>query len=360
MKDVFSSLKIVELASVLAGPAVGTFFSELGAEVIKIENKPTGGDITRRWKLPSEGKDQLSAYYSSVNYKKSIVFKDLKNEVDREDVYSMIKDCDIVISNFKKSSATKLGMDYEQLTKVNPKIIFGQINGFESNPKRVAYDAVLQAETGYMSMTGEPGRPPVKMPLAMIDILAAHQLKEGLLVALWQRAKSTSDKPVYVECSLEKTALASLANQAGNYLMAGHIAQPMGSTHPNIAPYGEIFISKDDRAFILAVGTDKQFRLIEEFLKLDPKEIFVTNESRVKNRKALSEHLAPALFLHLLDVVMSFCIDHNIPIGEIKTMDRVLDTELAKSMILEEVIEGSPTRRMKTVAFEMKVGAGFD
>jgi crotonobetainyl-CoA:carnitine CoA-transferase CaiB-like acyl-CoA transferase len=121
MNDFFKDLKIVELANVLAGPAVGTFFSELGAEVIKIENRLTNGDVTRSWKLPAENKDSsTSAYYASVNYNKSSIFINLTDENEKQQVYNLIKQADIVISNYKPGDDLKLGVDYEALKKINP------------------------------------------------------------------------------------------------------------------------------------------------------------------------------------------------------------------------------------------------
>ena len=182
--DHFKGLKVVELASVLAGPAVGMFFAELGADVLKIEHAGLGGDVTRSWKLSSEKEESISAYFSAVNYHKKIVFKDLKNQEDNQWVKNQLLQADLVIANFKPGSAQKLGMDFDTLKKLNPRIIYGEITGFSGGVKRPAFDVVLQAETGFMSMNGTPESGPVKMPVALIDVLAAHQLKEGLLLAL--------------------------------------------------------------------------------------------------------------------------------------------------------------------------------
>ena len=182
MYGFLKDIKVVELASVLAGPAVGAFFSELGAKVIKIENKTTGGDLTRRWKLQQEPADRpIAAYYFCVNIGKEKRLLDLRTEKDRSEVYDLIREADIVVSNFKKSSVQKLGMGYEHLKAINPSIIYAQLSAFGPDSTRPAFDVVLQAETGFLYMTGEQGRGPVKMPVALIDLLAAHQLKEGIL-----------------------------------------------------------------------------------------------------------------------------------------------------------------------------------
>src|ERR1035437_2769189 len=179
----FKDLKVVELAGVLAGPSVGLFFAELGAEVIKIENKKTGGDVTRSWKLPEEDKNSdVSAYFLSVNFLKKHLFLDLNAESDYKKCIAQIKNADIVIVNYKKGDDKKLKLDYATLKKINSKLIYASINGFSDTDERVAYDLILQAESGFMSVNGTPESGPLKMPVALIDIIAAHHLKEAILL----------------------------------------------------------------------------------------------------------------------------------------------------------------------------------
>src|SRR5690349_10804544 len=144
----FNKLKVLELASVLAGPAVGQFFAELGAEVIKLENMSTGGDVTRSWRSPGENTDDRSAYFSSVNWGKKSVALDLKDDVDRRRLYRLATDTDIVISSFKPGDSEKLGVNYERLRAINPGLIYAEISGYGSDDPRVGYDAVIQAESG--------------------------------------------------------------------------------------------------------------------------------------------------------------------------------------------------------------------
>ena len=281
--SLFHGLKVCDLSTVLAGPSVGSFFAELGAEVIKIENPRTHGDVTRSWKLASEdSQSSVSAYFASVNVKKTYVWLDLIQ--DRERLNAYIAQSDILIANFKAEDYSKFGLEKDQLLALNPRLIIARLKGFDSDQNRVAYDIALQAETGFMYMNGTPESGPVKMPVALIDVLAAHQLKEGILSALLVRERT--GKGMQVDCSLEKAALASLVNQATNYLMAGHIPQRMGSLHPNIAPYGEIFACADQKLLVLASGSDKQFVKICEILSIpetarDPR--FATNQLRVIN-----------------------------------------------------------------------------
>jgi crotonobetainyl-CoA:carnitine CoA-transferase CaiB-like acyl-CoA transferase len=232
-------LTVIELSTVLAGPSVGMFFAELGAKVIKIEH-PTIPDVTRSWKLPYEQHDvPVSAYFSSVNYGKSYLTLNLLDTDDYSNFIELIKNADILLTNFKRGDDHKLGIETKKLQQLNKRLIIGKISGFGEESDRVAYDLILQAETGFMSMNGTTDSGPVKMPVALIDILAGHQLKEGILLALMDR--QLTGKGSEVSVSLYDAAVCSLANQASNFLMTGHIAKRMGSLHPNIAPYGELF-----------------------------------------------------------------------------------------------------------------------
>ncbi|MFK8038049.1 MAG: CaiB/BaiF CoA transferase family protein [Crocinitomicaceae bacterium] len=347
-------LVVVEIASVLAGPSVGMFFAELGASVIKIEPKLTGGDVTRSWKLANETKSsKISAYFSSVNYQKEYYFLDFNDQNDFKQVIDFIKSADIVITNFKKGDDIKFGLDFLSLKKLNSKLIYGAISGFGNESDRVAYDLILQAETGFMSMNGSPKSGPVKMPVALIDVLAGHQLKEGILLALLSRGKKGG---ALVNVSLYDTAIASLANQASNYLMTGHVAERIGSLHPNIAPYGEIFKTKDDASITFAIGSNKQFISLLSCLDLNllsTDSSFENNVSRVENRIELAGIIASKVKEMQLKDILDYCHHNFIPVAEIKNMQQVFKTKKARDMILEETIENIKTARVKTIAFKI-------
>jgi len=353
----FEGLTILELSSVLAGPAVGMFFAELGAKVLKIENARTGGDVTRRWRLPKESRDrEFSAYYCSVNYKKDIRQLDLAEEAAKEEIYQLARTCDVVISNFKPASAKKLGMTAAHFQAQNPSIIYAHLSAFGADEQLPAFDVVLQAEAGFLYMTGEPGGLPVKMPVALIDLLAAHQLKEGILLGLLHRARTGEGS--IIEASLLESAIASLANQATNWLMEGHIPQPMGSQHPNIAPYGDVFFTKDEKPLVIAAGTERQFTSLCEALGTlelleDPR--FSTNAERVKQREQLNALLKPAFALFTRQECLAKLGAAGVPVGSIRNMQEVFDRPQAKEMILEDVMpDGSTGRRVRTVAFKLK------
>lgn len=356
MNTVFKELKIVELANVLAGPAVGMFFSELGAEVIKVENKLTNGDVTRTWKLASEDKGSaISAYYASVNWNKKSKLIDLTTNEGKQQVYELLKDVDIVISNYKPGDDKKLGMDYEKIKGINPSIIYAHLTGFGENNPRTAYDIVLQAETGYMYMNGSSPDAPLKMPVALIDVLAAHQLKEGILVALIKKIKTGKGSKVSV--SLFDTAVSSLANQASNWLMAKHNPQPIGSLHPNIAPYGEIVTTNDGKQLVLAIGNNKQFEKLCKVLnapELSTSSQFATNTERIKNRTALLESLKPLFKKQHSTTLMKELIQQEVPAGLIKSVKEVFEDNNLKHLILEEN-QGSGEKAIcvKTLIFKL-------
>ncbi len=356
MYNHLQNLKVIELASVLAGPSVGQFFAELGAKVIKVENKKTKGDVTRQWKLANEPKDaDYSAYYCSVNWNKEVIFADLSDPQDQKHIYELSKDADIIIANFKTGADVKLKMDYETFRQIKPSIIYGKITGFGDTSKRVAFDVVLQAETGFMYMNGTPQSGPVKMPVALMDLLAAHQLKEGILVALLNRTKT--GEGAMVSASLFDAAIASLANQASNYLMANHVPQPMGTLHPNIAPYGEMFATKDHKQIVLAIGNDKQFVAMCQVLgnsELSQDERFVNNLARVANRQILAEVLAPLIQNFERDDLLGKFVQNFVPAGAIRNMQEVFELPRSQELILtEQKADNRTAKCVRTCVFEI-------
>ncbi|PHN05673.1 CaiB/BaiF CoA transferase family protein [Flavilitoribacter nigricans] len=350
--QIFKDLLVVELASVLAGPAVGMFFAELGARVIKIENKKTGGDVTRRWKLPSEDpQSAASAYYHSINWGKEVHFLDLSNDADHTLAMDWISRADVVISNFRPDSARKMGFAPDQLRGQFPGLIFGQITGFGENSDKPAFDIVLQAEAGFLYMTGDPDRAPSRMPVALIDLLAAHQLKEGILLALLQKERQGTGALVSV--SLRDAAVASLANQASNWLVAGHIPQRMGSRHPNIAPYGDIFTTADGRQIVLAVGNDKQFHSLCLALQLEAlaeDQRFSSNEQRVQHRTALNEYLEEAIAGMDLPAVEAQFHARQVPFGRVRNMEEVFADPEVQTLVLDDDQGG---KRVRTAVFQI-------
>jgi crotonobetainyl-CoA:carnitine CoA-transferase CaiB-like acyl-CoA transferase len=348
----FEGLRVIELATVLAGPLVGTFFAELGAEVLKFENPKTGGDTTRHWKLPSEKTEEaISAYYAAANWGKTSSLLDLTIVSEKEKLLEFLSLADILIVNFKAGDSEKLGLSFAELSLRFPRLIYAHITGYGNKNPRPAYDLALQAETGFMSMNGTPESGPLKMPVAMIDLLAAHQLKEGVLTALYQREKT--GKGLYVHVSLYDAAIASLANQASNFLMAGYEAGLNGSLHPNIAPYGETFRTHDGLYFVLAVGSDSQFNLLSKAIEMpelyfDPR--FDSNQNRVLNRSFLFEILTTFFSTKTLSEIDLLLQKAAVPFSSIKSISQALQNSNSAHLIVKTL----ETTTIRTAVFELK------
>ncbi|RMI09268.1 MAG: CoA transferase [Calditrichaeota bacterium] len=347
-------LVVLELAGVLAGPAVGMFFAELGATVIKVENPETLGDVTRSWKLPSEKRDSdISAYFSAVNWGKRSIAVNARLPEGRGVLHDLVRRADLVIASYKPGDAEKLHMDYATLSSLNPRLIYGHITGFGEEDSRMAYDAILQAVTGFMYMNGSPDGPPTKMPVALIDVLAAHQLKEGLLLALLRRERTGEGS--YVHVSLFDAGVASLANQAANYLVAGEIPRRMGSEHPNIAPYGSIFTTRDGKPVVLAVGTDSQFRSLCEVLgrpELAALPMYSTNPRRVQNREKLSRLLGERIELFDRESLLKQLHARGVPAAAVLDMREVFEQPAAQALLVEASHnQDKPLRGVRTAIF---------
>lgn len=352
-----NDLLVLELANVLAGPGVAATFAELGARVVKVENLRTGGDVTRTWKLPDEEKDNdISAYFSCANWGKQSVALDLLTREGLNIVHALAAKADIVIASYKPGDAEKLKVDYNTLSRRNPKLIYAHLTGYGTDNDRAGYDAIIQAETGFSFMNGEAGCKPVKMPVALMDILAAHHMKEAILLALLSRERT--GQGTYIDVSLFRSGISSLANQATNWFVGGIIPKAMGSDHPNIVPYGTIFYTSDKKPLVLAVGSDKQFAELCKVLgkpeiALDPR--FATNLQRVKNRdvlnKIISELIAGVERNRLLEALNKL----KVPAGGVFDMKEVFDLPESQEMIMKSVKEDNQILKgVRSIAFRMK------
>lgn len=346
-----SGLQVLELASVLAGPQVGQFLAELGAEVLKAE--APAGDVTRTWRTPAEAPDTtVSAYFSCANWGKRNRIIDLTTPAGRAEVHRLAAAADIVLASYKPGDAEKLQVDYATLSALNPRLIYGHITGYGPDTHRAGYDAVLQAETGFMHLNAAgPGQEPQKMPVALMDLLTAHQLKEGLLTALYQRERT--GRGALVQVSLLDSALASLANQAATYLVTGHDPQPLGSGHPSIVPYGTVYTAADGVRLLLAVGADRQFQQLCAVLErpewaTDAR--FQTNTNRVAHRAALEELLHQRIAEVSGTELLAELERRLVPAGAVRSVGEALCQEAAAPMLLPATPE-FPHAGLRTVAF---------
>jgi crotonobetainyl-CoA:carnitine CoA-transferase CaiB-like acyl-CoA transferase len=295
-----SGIRVIELARILAGPWAGQLLADLGADVIKIEN-PKNGDDTRSWGPPfvegKDGENLSAAYYHSANRGKRSVALDFSEPEGAETVKKLIATADVVIENFKVGGLKKYGLDYESMEAINPRLVYCSITGFgQTGPyaPRAGYDFIIQGIGGLMSITGEPGREPQKVGVAVSDIFTGLYSVIAIQAAL-RHAESTGEGQ-YIDMALLDTQCSILGNQNLNYLVSGKAPVQMGNAHMNIAPY-EVLPVKDGH-IILAVGNDGQFQRfcgavgIPELAE-DPD--FATNPARVANRVRLRERLLAEL-----------------------------------------------------------------
>ncbi len=349
-------IKVLELANVLAGPSVGVALAELGATVVKVENLLTRGDVTRTWKLPTEDEQtDISGYFSCVNWGKKSIALDLCKPEGLEIVYKLASVCDIVLVSYKPGDAQKLKVDYETLSAYNTKLIYAHLTGYGLKNKRAGYDAIIQAESGFTFMNGDPNGQPVKMPVALMDVLAGHQLKEAILLALLMRERT--GKGQHIETSLIKSGVAALSNQATNWLVGNTIPKRMGSDHPNIVPYGTIFTTADQKPIVLAIGSDKQFAdlcsiLGEPDIVSNPK--FANNFSRVKNREEITQIIQGLISRKNRDELLSELDRKSVPAGGVFNMQEVFEQPEVQELVIEgKTTSGKLIKGLRTVAFTL-------
>lgn len=261
-----SGLKVLDLSRVLAGPWAGQMLADLGADVVKIE-RPVVGDDTRAWGPPylkdTQGRDTSeAAYYLSANRNKRSLAIDFTQPQGQQNLRELVKHADVLIENFKVGGLAAYGLDYTSLQAINPRLIFCSITGFgQDGPyaQRAGYDFMIQGLGGLMSVTGraddEAGAGPVKVGVALTDILTGLYASNAILAALAERERSGQGQ--YIDLALLDVQVACLANQGLNYLTTGQSPRRMGNAHPNIVPYQDFPTADGD--FILTVGNDAQF-----------------------------------------------------------------------------------------------------
>jgi len=329
-----AGLRVIELAGVLAGPSAGQFLAELGADVVKVESPRTHGDATRRWTLPHEDPaDDRPAYFSAANWGKRSLALDLTHPGGRRALHTLAARADVVLTAYKPGDAERLGADAPTLRALNPRLVVATLTGYGFSDPRAGYDAVVQAEAGFTLLNGEADGPPGKMPVALMDVLAAHQLKEAVLLALLRRAQTGAGGEVTV--SLLGAGASALANQGTGWLQTGAVPRRMGSAHPQIAPYGTLYPTADG-AVVLAVGTDGQFAALDATLGLglaaDAR--FATNPARVRHRAALDVLLVSAIQPWTTADLLARLDAAHVPTGAVRDLPAVFSHPEAAALVL--------------------------
>jgi crotonobetainyl-CoA:carnitine CoA-transferase CaiB-like acyl-CoA transferase len=251
-----AGIRILDLSRVLAGPLAAMTLGDLGADVIKVE-RPNVGDDTRAWGPPFDDRGE-SAYYLSINRNKLSVALDFANPADLDLVRTLITEADAVLDNFRPGTLERWGVDIHATLERQPNLVWCTVTGFGPESARLGYDFVVQAESGWMSITGEPDGRPMKVGVALADVMAGKDATIALLGALAYRGptRPAADRRMFV--SLAGSAVAALVNVAQNTLVAGADATRWGNAHPNLVPY-QLFDAAD-RPIVIAVGTEEQWR----------------------------------------------------------------------------------------------------
>lgn len=334
MAGSLSHLRVLDLSRVLAGPWAGQVLGDLGAEVIKIE-RPGTGDDTRAWGPPyfrgADGSEELSAYFLTANRNKHSLAVDIAHPDGQALIRKLVAESDVLLENFKVDGLKRYGLDYDSLKLINPKLIYCSITGFgQDGPyaNRPGYDYLIQAMGGLMSITGqpdgEPGEGPVKVGVALTDILTGLYATIGVLAALSHRDRTGEGQ--YVETALLDVQVACLANQAMNYLTTGKAPTRMGNSHPNIVPYQDFPTA--DGNMVLTVGNDKQFARLCGVLghpEWAADDRFASNRARVANRKELIPRLRQATVMRSTREWVDILERSGVPCGPVNTLDEVFD-----------------------------------
>ncbi|WP_349363978.1 MAG: CaiB/BaiF CoA-transferase family protein [Roseitalea porphyridii] len=320
-----AGIRVIELARVLAGPWAGQMLADLGADVIKVEH-PGGGDETRGWGPPfitgADGNPLSAAYFHAANRGKRSVAVDFKTPEGQRTVRRLAATADVVIENFKVGGLAKYGLDHASLSALNTRLVTCSITGFgQTGPyrDRPGYDFIIQGMAGFMSVTGEPDRQPMKAGVAIADIFSGVYAVAAIEAALIGALKTGRGR--HIDIALMDVMLAAMANQNMNFLATGTPPNRLGNAHPNIAPYQ--VIETADGFVIIAVGNDGQFARLCGMLGLDdlpadPR--FATNRTRVENRAALTGLLAGKTRRWRRDDLVAACEKANLPTGPINTI----------------------------------------
>ncbi len=341
MSGALSGLRVLDLSRVLAGPSCTQMLGDMGADIIKIE-RPGEGDDTRKWGPPymkdAAGHDTSeSAYYLSCNRNKRSVAIDITKPEGQALIHQLIEQCDILIENFKVGGLKKYGLDYDSVHERHPHIIYASITGFGQNgplAMEPGYDLMAQATGGMMAVTGEPDGAPMKIGVALSDIMTGLHAAIGILAALHKR--KTTGKGDHVDVALLDCTLASLTNLAQFYLTSGKVAKRWGNAHSTIVPY-QAFEAADGWV-VVAVGNDTQFARFAKALghgEWAQDERFALNRNRVTHRDILVPMIAERMKAQNIAHWVKTLQEIDVPVGPVNHMDQVFAMEQVQARGME-------------------------
>ncbi|MDH5343132.1 MAG: CoA transferase [Betaproteobacteria bacterium] len=367
MAGPLTHIKVLDLSRVLAAPWAGQNLADLGAEVIKVE-RPGGGDDSRAfgppWLKDPQGADtKESAYFAAANRGKKSITINLSKPEGQELVRKLAAQVDVLLENYKHGDLARYGLGYEDLRKINPKLIYCSVTGFgQTGPyrERPGYDFMVQGMGGLMSITGErddlPGGGPQRVGVPIVDIMTGMYASIAVCAAIAHRAETGVGQ--HLDLALLDTQVAFLANQAMNYLATGEAPGRLGNAHPNIVPYQTFHTSDGD--IILACGNDNLFNKFCEIagckaLAQDPR--FVTNAKRVENRVEITAQLNAVFMQRTTREWVDLLEQAGVPNGPINNLQQVFDEPQVKARGVRIEMEHPTAGKVPLVASPMRFSA---
>jgi crotonobetainyl-CoA:carnitine CoA-transferase CaiB-like acyl-CoA transferase len=318
MKGPLDGILVADFSRILAGPYATMLMADMGADVIKVEGPR--GDDTRTWMPPV--RDGVSTYYLGINRGKRSIALDLRDDADAEAARELARRADVVIENFKPGGLDRFGLGYEDVNAANPRVVYASITGFGTGAGRdvPGYDLMVQAISGLMSLTGDPGGPPFRAGISVFDVMAGNHAVIGILAAL--RHRDASGQGQHVEVNLLSSALTGLVNHSSAYVAGDVVPYRMGNAHPSVFPYEPL--PTQDNDLIVSAANDGQFRKLCEVLGIpdvadDPR--FAANADRTANREELRPMLVEKLRTKGAVEWFDLLVAAGVPCGPINTID---------------------------------------
>ena len=365
MQPLLSNLKVLDLSRILAGPWASQILADLGADVIKVE-RPGQGDDTRSWGPPflkdEHGQDTTDgAYFIATNRGKRSITLDLQTPEGQALVKELARDADVVLENYKVGTLARMGLDYESLSRINPRLVYCSVTGFGQTGPRAAepaYDFLIQAMGGLMSVTGErddkPGGGPQKVGVPIVDLTTGVYAALGIVAALLRRAQTGQGE--YIDVAMLDVQVGLLANQAMNFLLGNKVPRRTGTAHPNIQPQRTFACADGD--IVIVVGNDGQFATLcgmlgKPELARDPR--YVTNSQRVRNQDSLDPVLDAIFATQPRAHWLAALKQAGVPAGSINTVPEVFeDPQVAHRAMLRRLphpVAGSVPQVMNPLRF---------
>jgi formyl-CoA transferase/CoA:oxalate CoA-transferase len=356
MADVLplDGLVVVDLTRVLSGPYCTMLLADMGARVIKIE-QPGRGDDTRAWGPPFQGSE--SAYFLSINRNKESLTLDLKRPEGRGILDRLIDRTDVLVENFRPGTMARLGLAYDTLAKRRPSLVYCSISGFgQTGPRRdePGYDAVIQGEGGLMSVTGEANGPPLRLGVAISDIVSGMFAAQGIAMALLARAKTGRGQ--HVDIGMLDSTAALLTYQAASYFATGASPTRLGNRHPTIVPYETFAVADGD--LVLAVGNDELWRSFCNAVGLSAlasDERFATNRERVVNYDILKPLLDATLRTRSRAEWIALLNANGVPCGSVRSIGDVLGDPQIEARDMIAAVEHATLGPLRTLGVPIKL-----